>query len=295
MIVAGPGYPYYTQPTQQTSAASSQLRYERIEGTQIALLKPQFGVTPTQTDSDQTERTQAESIQTGANQAGSRQSAAPAEIAPPVIQFDQTFFNRQAQTAFAAQEIAQQQDSENAEETPVEQSAAQAAVSAFRKIVNMSPEERLFELLLKKRGLTPEELAALPPDEREKIIAEIKAEIKEKVEKKAASTGESGTENTAAVQTSGDQAVATTVQSDGTLSVELSTAQGRSAALTDLGQIAQQRSPSGKVGFDDILAVLGQGQQFLAKLNGEVPLNSRTADQDRFGNGRTARRVDQFT
>lgn len=54
----------------------------------------------------------------------------------------------------------------------------------FQDYMKKTPEQRYYEALLRKKGLTPEELEALPPEERLKIEEEIQAEMKERAENK---------------------------------------------------------------------------------------------------------------
>lgn len=190
--------------------------------------------------------------------------------------FDHLQALRQARTAFLAQQVAQDSAQENhsgkgkvilvddaGETASVEADPGQAAIDAFRKIMDMTPEERLFELLLKKRGLTQEELDALPPEEREKVIAEITEEIREKFEKKAASSGatdgELGTA-VAAPQAIGQQGQSPPVDAIGSAAT---------IPQQDVMKIAEQRSPTGKVGFEDLLLLMARGRDDLSRLTGE--------------------------
>jgi hypothetical protein len=59
------------------------------------------------------------------------------------------------------------------------------AVRDFLEFMALTPEERMFEAVLREMGLTREELAALPPEERQKI----EQEIREKIEKMLALQG----------------------------------------------------------------------------------------------------------
>lgn len=175
---------------------------------------------------------------------------------------------RQARAAFLAQQSAQEsiEVAATGSASAEPDDPGQAAIDAFRKIMSMTPEERLFELLLKKRGLTKEEFEALPPEEREKIFAEITEEIREKIEKKSASTGTPSAPNTDAAATS------PTVQASGQpVAGPRIDASGAAATVTqrDIVQLAEQRSPNGKVGFEDLLIVATQGRETLSKLTGK--------------------------
>jgi len=191
--------------------------------------------------------------------------------------FDHLQALRQARTAFLAQQVAQESAQENipgegqaniagdnAETASAETDPGQAAIDAFRKVMDMTPEERLFELLLKKRGLTKEELDALPPEEREKIIAEIKEEIREKIEKKAASSG-STTDTQGGAATDGTQ----TVSQQGASPTVEATGSAATISQQDVMAIAEKRSPTGKVGFEDLLILMARGRDELSRLTGE--------------------------
>ncbi|RVU34940.1 hypothetical protein EOI86_19090 [Hwanghaeella grinnelliae] len=184
---------------------------------------------------------------------------------------------RLARTAFLAQQVAQENAQENipgeaqaklagdtTETASAEADPGQAAIDAFRKIMDMTPEERLFELLLKKRGLTQEELDALPPEEREKIIAEIKEEIREKIEKKAASSGTTTDAQGGAVA-DGTQ----TVSQQGPSPSVGATGSAATIPQQDVMKIAEERSPTGKVGFEDLLLLMARGRDDLSRLTGE--------------------------
>lgn len=222
----------------------------------------------------------------GKSEALSGDQAARAQTA-----FDHLQALRQARTTFLAQQVAQQTAQENlpgkgqvnlvgdaGETASAAADPGEAAIDAFRKIMDMTPEERLFELLLKKRGLTQEELDALPTEEREKIIAEIKEEIREKIEKKAASSGTPGTSEAQ------DGAAA-----DGTQTVNQQGASpaidaaGAAATISqqDVMKIAEQRSPTGKVGFEDLLLLMARGGDDLSRLTGEGNPNPQAGTSDK--------------
>lgn len=83
----------------------------------------------------------------------------------------------QAQTAFAAQSIAQ--DTSDVQESPV---GVKTAKETFLEYQSMSTAEKYRAMFLGQMGMTEEELEALPPEEREKIEAELREKIKEAVE-----------------------------------------------------------------------------------------------------------------
>ena len=83
--------------------------------------------------------------------------------------YEQLQKTKQARSAFLAQQMAQSEDSA-AEESTAEESTASDAVQEFLDYMSKSPEERYFEAFLKEKGLTPEQFANLPPEEKEKIM-----------------------------------------------------------------------------------------------------------------------------
>lgn len=91
---------------------------------------------------------------------------------------------RQARTAFLAQQIAQ----ENRETRQVldgqeesDSASARNAVREFLDYMDKTPEERLFEAILRELGLTKEELDALSPEEYAKVMDKIEEKMKEKL------------------------------------------------------------------------------------------------------------------
>lgn len=95
--------------------------------------------------------------------------------------YEQLQKTKQARTLFLAQQMAQEsvQTAAPAEEEGAQSAASDSgAVNAFLEYMSKTPEERYYEALLAQEGLTKEQLAALPPDER----AEIEARIQEKIE-----------------------------------------------------------------------------------------------------------------
>ncbi len=88
--------------------------------------------------------------------------------------YEQLQKTKQARTLFLTQQIAQ--------EGRVAEISAQDdgpdAVTDFLEYMSMTPEERYYAALLAEEGLTQEELAALPPEER----MEIEEKIREKIE-----------------------------------------------------------------------------------------------------------------
>ena len=101
----------------------------------------------------------------------------------------------QAQTAFAAQQIAQSADADageaqdSASDAPADSTSD--AVTTFLEYMRMTPEERYFEAILREKGLTKEDLANMPPEERERILREIREEMVNRMAVAAADRGES--------------------------------------------------------------------------------------------------------
>lgn len=83
----------------------------------------------------------------------------------------------QGQTLFAAQSIAQ--DSTTVEESPLDEISPK---EKFLQYQEMTTTEKYRAMFLGQMDMTEEELAALPPEEREKIEAELREKIKEAIE-----------------------------------------------------------------------------------------------------------------
>ena len=60
------------------------------------------------------------------------------------------------------------------------------AAQTFLEFMAKSPRERYYEMILKEKGLTKEQLDAMPPEERAKIEREIQEEIEHRVKLEAA-------------------------------------------------------------------------------------------------------------
>ena len=58
---------------------------------------------------------------------------------------------------------------EEPQSTETSESDESDAVRTFLEYMEMTPEERYYEAILREKGLTKEQLAALPPEERERI------------------------------------------------------------------------------------------------------------------------------
>jgi hypothetical protein len=89
----------------------------------------------------------------------------------------------QSNSAFIAQQLSQQEY--RAEENGGD-SGDSGAVAAFLEYMAKSPEERYFESFLRSRGMTPEDLAALPPEQHKALLKEFQEYVKQKVENEAA-------------------------------------------------------------------------------------------------------------
>ncbi len=63
------------------------------------------------------------------------------------------------------------------------------AITQFLEYQKMTPEEKLRDAILKKLGMTEEDIAALSPEERAKIEEKIKDMMKEEIENKMAEKG----------------------------------------------------------------------------------------------------------
>ncbi|WP_282610628.1 hypothetical protein [Pelagibius sp. Alg239-R121] len=83
--------------------------------------------------------------------------------------YEQLQKTKQARSAFLAQQMAQSEQP-TPEESTAEKSTASDAVQDFLDYMSKSPEERYFEAFLKEKGLTPEQFANLPSEEKEKIM-----------------------------------------------------------------------------------------------------------------------------
>ncbi|ATQ42887.1 hypothetical protein [Caulobacter mirabilis] len=64
---------------------------------------------------------------------------------------------------------------------PKEKGAPETATEAFFNHVKKTPAEQMMEAMLKRRGLTQEAFNALPPEQRQAIMEDIKKEIMDKV------------------------------------------------------------------------------------------------------------------
>lgn len=95
---------------------------------------------------------------------------------------------RQTGTAYMAQQAAQEEHANEAEN----QVAKADPTREFLEYMNMTPEERFYEAVLRDMGLTREALEAMPPEERAKIEEEIKEKMLEKMAKNMRENTEQG-------------------------------------------------------------------------------------------------------
>lgn len=95
--------------------------------------------------------------------------------------FEQLQKIKEAKTLFLAQQFGQSGSGEPERIEP----AANDAVTEFLEYMAKSPAERLYEAILKEKGLTKEQLEALPPEERMKVEKEIQEEIEQRFEMQA--------------------------------------------------------------------------------------------------------------
>lgn len=72
-------------------------------------------------------------------------------------------------------------DSQQASQTYDKRTERGEAEKWFLDYMEKTPEQRLFEAILREKGMTPEEFEALPPEERLKVEQEIQEEMEEKI------------------------------------------------------------------------------------------------------------------
>lgn len=103
--------------------------------------------------------------------------------------FEQLQKIKEAKTLFLAQQFGQ---SGSGEQEKAE-AAKNDTVSEFLEYMAKSPAERLYEAILKEKGLTKEQLESLPPEEQMKVEKEIQEEMEQRFEMQASL--QSGEEN----------------------------------------------------------------------------------------------------
>lgn len=74
-------------------------------------------------------------------------------------------------------------EKEKNEEAEVKEAVVKTTAEEFLEFARMNPAERIRAAYLKEKGLTEEDLAAMPKEEREKIEEEIRELIEKKVRK----------------------------------------------------------------------------------------------------------------
>ena len=87
----------------------------------------------------------------------------------------------QARTLFQAKEAAQAPAATTGDVGPADAEPKSDAVAKFLEYMSLTPEERLYRSILEEMGLTEEQLAALPPEERARIEREIQEKIQERL------------------------------------------------------------------------------------------------------------------
>ena len=97
--------------------------------------------------------------------------------------YNQLQKTKEARTMFLAQQMTGD-DTQQAAEASDSGDAAQAFLDYMAK----SPAEQYYEMILKGKGLTKDQLAALPPAERARIERDIQQEIEHRIKLKAAET-----------------------------------------------------------------------------------------------------------
>ncbi len=177
------------------------------------------------------------------------------------------FKSDQAATEFAAQRFAQGDAAaaSNANTAENTEEVAYDATQEFLDFMDKTPEERMFESMLRDRGLTPEEFAALPPEEQRKILSEIQEEIRKKLAEGEGTAGDGANppsdqaldaaENGAATHQGAGLTASASPEGQGVLSdraraAEAARQQGQRVALQDLALV-----------MADKLAALGEGME----------------------------------
>jgi hypothetical protein len=96
--------------------------------------------------------------------------------------------SKQAASAFAAQQIAQEGSQEGTRDAGAAEDAegGSPAVRAFLEYMAKTPEERYFETFLTAKGMTQEEFDALPAEEKRALLKDFEAYVKQSVENDSA-------------------------------------------------------------------------------------------------------------
>jgi hypothetical protein len=93
----------------------------------------------------------------------------------------QTGSEKSSSLSYSANGVSVKVDSPDAR-TVAAKEAGEAAKEKFQEFMDMTPAERMRAQILAGMGITEEQLAALPPEEREKIEDQIAAIIRQKIE-----------------------------------------------------------------------------------------------------------------
>lgn len=109
------------------------------------------------------------------------------------LEKQEAFYKQQMQNLYEMR-VFLIQSMEEVQSAPTEETGTQekeeaksSAVEDFLEFMEMSPEERYIAQALADKGYTQEEFDALPPEEQEKIMNEIRQEFREKIENQAKS------------------------------------------------------------------------------------------------------------
>lgn len=107
--------------------------------------------------------------------------------------YEQLQKTKEARTMFLAQQmtgdgapLSGEPDESGAATQAAETEETSTAAQTFLEFMAKSPRERYYEMILKEKGLTKEQLDAMPPEERAKIEREIQEEIEHRVKLEAA-------------------------------------------------------------------------------------------------------------
>lgn len=121
------------------------------------------------------------------DRAGQESVAAPPSASESLMQ------TLQAHSAFAAQQLAQQQNQGSAAAGPQqgieagdEEDSESPAVKAFMEYMAKSTGEKFFERFLAGKGMTQEDFDALTPREQKALLQEFQAAMKQDLEQKTA-------------------------------------------------------------------------------------------------------------
>ena len=106
----------------------------------------------------------------------------------PAVESQNSLTHETFSSLLKAQEM---MGTQQVEKVQVEEAESSSAVEEFREFMEMTPEERYIAQALAQKGYTQEEFDALPPEEQQKILEEIKEEYRQKLEEEAKS-GEVG-------------------------------------------------------------------------------------------------------